>query len=366
MDKPSKNLKKILTLYRIGSLLNSSLEINIIQKRAMEAITELMKCEAGSLLLVDENTNELYFQIALGEKGEEVKEIRLKIGEGIAGWVAKEGKSIIVHDVRKDPRWFRKADEKTKFQTRNMICVPVKSKGKVIGVIQGINKKRGKWTKDDLKLLEHFSNQLSIAIENARLYEELKKTFYETSQALAEAIEMRDPYTGGHTLRVMKYSKAIADEMGLSKEEIEKIKISAILHDVGKIGIEDSILRKSSGLTEEELKKMMEHPNIGEEIVKKVSSLKEVAIIIRAHQERFDGKGYPDGLKGEEIPLHARIIAVADSFDAMITDRPYRKGLPVEKAVEELKKNIGIQFDPDVVNAFLRAFAKGKIKESAS
>jgi putative nucleotidyltransferase with HDIG domain len=362
LDRSSKNLKKILTLYEIGSLINSSLEITTIQQRAMEAITKLVKCEAGSLLLLDENTNELYFQIALGEKGEKVKEIRLKVGEGIAGWVAKEGKSLIVHDVRKDPRWFRKADEKTKFKTKNMICVPVKSKGKVIGVIQAINKKRGKWNKEDLKLLEHLSNQLSIAIENARLYEELKRTFFETSQALAEAIEMRDPYTGGHTQRVMNYSIAIAEEMGLSREEIEKIRIAAILHDVGKIGIEDSILRKPSGLSDEELKKMMEHPQIGEEIVKKVSSLKEIAIIIRAHQERFDGRGYPDGLKNGEIPLPARIIAVADTFDAMVTDRPYRKGMSVNSALEELKKNKGIQFDPDVVDAFLRAFEKGMIK----
>lgn len=328
----------------------------------METITELVNCEAGSLLLLDESTNELYFQIALGEKGEEVKEIRLKIGEGIAGWVAKEGKSIIVHDVRKDKRWFRKADEKTKFQTRNMICVPVKSKGRVIGVVQAINKKRGRWLMDDLKLLEHLSNQLSIAIENARLYEELRKTFFETSQALAEAIEMRDPYTGGHTLRVMNCSIVIAEEMGLSKEEIERIKISAILHDVGKIGIEDSILRKPSALSDEEMKRMMEHPAIGEEIVKRVSSLRDVAIVIRAHQEKFDGKGYPDGLKDGEIPLPARIIAVADTFDAMVTDRPYRKGLPVDLAIEELRKKRGIQFDPLVVDAFLKAFEKKRIK----
>jgi len=362
LGRSSKNLKKLLTLYEIGTLINSSLEITTVQKRAMEAITRLVECEAGSLLLLDENTNELYFQIALGEKGEKVKEIRLKIGEGIAGWVAKEGESLIVHDVMKDPRWYRKADEKTGFQTKNMICVPVRSKGKVIGVIQAINKKRGRWTKGDLLLLEYFSNQLSIAIENARLYEELKRTFFETSQALAEAIEMRDPYTGGHTQRVMTYSIAIAEEMGLSKEEIDKIRIAAILHDVGKIGIEDSILRKPSGLSDEELKRMMEHPRIGEEIVKKVSSLKEIAVIIRAHQERFDGKGYPDGLKNGEIPLLARIIAVADTFDAMVTDRPYRKGMSVDLALEELKKNRGIQFDPDVVDAFLRVFEKGMIK----
>lgn len=355
-------VKKLLTLYRIGALLNSSLDLQVIQKRAMEAITNLVNCEAGSLLLVDEEKGELYFQIALGEKGEQVKEIRLKIGEGIAGWVAKEGKPVIVHDVTKDPRWFRKADEKTKFKTRNMVCVPVKTHEKVIGVIQAINKRRGKFSKEDQKLLEHMSNQLSIAIENARLYEELRKTFFETSQALAEAIEMRDPYTGGHTVRVMNYSVAIGEEMGLPPGEMEKLKISAILHDVGKIGIEDSILRKAGGLEPEEIAKMKSHSVMGEEIVKRVSSLKDVATIIRAHQERFDGKGYPDGLKNGEIPLHARIIAVADSFDAMTTDRPYRKGMSFEEAIEEIKKNRGIQFDPDVVDAFVRTFEKGRIK----
>ncbi len=361
VQKESAKEEQLRTLTKLSAILNSTLDPKEVQKRAMEAATELMNAQVGSLLLVDEKNNELYFEVALGEKGAQVKEIRLKIGEGIAGWVAQHGEPLIVEDVQKDPRFAKKADKKSSFVTRNMICVPVRIKDKTIGVLQAINKEEGAFAQEHLELFQMLANQVGIAIENARLMEDLRQTFYETAEALAEAIEKRDPYTGGHTKRVLTYSMAAAGYMGLSPEEMEQLKLSAILHDIGKIGVEDRVLRKQASLNDEEFGLMKTHPRMGAEIMQHVEKLKYVIPGMKYHHERFDGKGYPEGLKDVEIPLIARIISVADTFDAMTSDRPYRKGLSDEAAISELMKFSAIQFDPDVVKAFIEAHKDGKI-----
>ena len=361
VQKESAKEEQLRTLTKLSAILNSTLDPKEVQKRAMEAATELMNAQVSSLLLVDEKNNELYFEVALGEKGAQVKEIRLKIGEGIAGWVAQHGEPLIVEDVQKDPRFAKKADKKSSFVTRNMICVPVRIKDKTIGVLQAINKEEGAFAQEHLELFQMLANQVGIAIENARLMEDLRQTFYETAEALAEAIEKRDPYTGGHTKRVLTYSMAAAGYMGLSPEEMEQLKLSAILHDIGKIGVEDRVLRKQASLNDEEFGLMKTHPRMGAEIMQHVEKLKYVIPGMKYHHERFDGKGYPEGLKDVEIPLIARIISVADTFDAMTSDRPYRKGLSDEAAISELMKFSAIQFDPDVVKAFIEAHKDGKI-----
>lgn len=360
-QKESAKEEQLRNLAKLSAILNSTLDPKEVQKRAMEAATELMDAEVGSLLLVDEMSNELYFEVALGEKSAQVKEIRLKIGEGIAGWVAQHGEPLIVEDVQNDPRFAKKADKKSSFVTRNMICVPVKIKDKTIGVLQAINRLEGAFTREELDLFQMLANQVAIAIENAKLMEDLRQAFYETAEALAEAIEKRDPYTGGHTKRVVTYSMAAAEYLGLSQETMEQLKLSAILHDIGKIGVEDRVLRKQAGLNDEEFGQMKTHPMMGAEIMEHVEKLKYVIPGMKYHHEKFDGKGYPEGLKGADIPLIARIIAVADTFDAMTSDRPYRKGLSDETAINELIKFSNTQFDPDVVKAFIDAHKDGKI-----
>jgi len=353
------------TLMELGNLLNSTLRKDEVRKRAIEAATKLMSADVGSLLLVDEKTNELYFEVALGEDemSRQIKEIRLKIGEGIAGWVAKEVQSVIINDVQNDPRFFKGADKKTKFVTRNMVCVPVKSKGKLIGVLQAINKHAGKdFTDDDRESFEALANQVAVAIENSKLYDKLRQTFVDTAKALADAIEKRDPYTGGHTKRVVKYSTIIARRMDMTPEEKELLELAAVLHDVGKIGVSDLILGKQAPLDDEEYKKMKQHTTFGAEIMEHVPDLSNVVPGVKDHHERVDGKGYPSGLAGEDIPLMARIIAVADSFDAMTTSRPYRAGLTIEYAVSELKRCSGSQFEPKAVESFLKAIEAGEVE----
>ena len=360
--KSEKKIKQFTTLSDLNALLNSSLDQEEVREMAMEAATKLMNCEVGSLLLLDNDSNELYFEVALGEKGEEVKRIRLNVGEGIGGWVAMHGKPLLIPDVSKDPRHFTKADEKSDFITRDILCVPLKIKDKIIGVLEAVNKLDGEvFDEKDLELFQLLANQVAIAIDNARLYEELQETFLQTAEALTDAIEKRDPYTGGHTKRVVRYSTAIAKYLNIPPSEKECLKISAILHDVGKIGIEDVILRKRSKLNENESNEMKKHPILGHEILEKVTRLRDVIPGMRYHHERLDGKGYPDGIDGSKIPLIAKIIAVADAFDAMTTDRPYRKALDNNNAIKELKRCSGRQFDKEVVNGFFEAYSSGDI-----
>lgn len=357
----SEKIKQLNTLIKLSALINSSLDIAEIRKKAIEAATKLVNTEAGSLLFLDEETDDLYFDVAIGEKGERVKTIRLKKGQGIAGWVAENNEPVIVNDVCNDPRFFKGADEKSGFTTKSMICVPVKTKHKLVGVLQAINKKGASFNADDLELLAALSNQIAVAIENARLYDELRETFYATIHALAETIEKRDPYTAGHTKRVMNYSLAIGRIIGLPKEEMINLKLAAILHDIGKIGIRDNVLLKNDRLNYDEFKAIAMHTVYGAEILNHIRQIKNIVPGVKYHHEKYDGSGYPDGLQGDDIPVIARIIAVADTFDAMTTDRPYRKGLSFDVAFDELKKHAGTQFDPDVVNAFLKAFEEMEI-----
>jgi HD-GYP domain-containing protein (c-di-GMP phosphodiesterase class II) len=352
-DSLKKKLRQLNTLVELSSLINSTLDTMEIKERAIRAATHLLNAEAGSLILVDQDTEELFFEVALGERGEELKEIRLKKGEGIAGWVLETGEPLVIDNVRTDYRFSKSADEKSTFITRNMVCVPLKTKDRVIGVLQVINKKEDSFDEEDRDALVSLANHVAISIDNASLYQELKEAFYCTAMALAEAIEKRDPYTGGHTKRVMDYSITIGKAMGLSKRELEYLELAAILHDVGKIGVKDDILLKEGKLTPEELAEMVRHTKYGAEILNHFRHLKDVAVGVKGHHERFDGTGYPDKLCGEEIPLIARIIAVADSFDAMTTDRPYRKAIDFKRAFEELTTHMGTQFDKKVVETFI-------------
>ncbi|MBI5193360.1 MAG: HD-GYP domain-containing protein [Nitrospirae bacterium] len=351
-----KRLSQLETLIIVSGMVNSSLDPLVIREKTIDAAMRLLDAEAASLLLIDSETGELFFEVALGESKSKIKEVRLKAGQGIAGWVAQNGEPAIIHDVKSDTRFFKGADEKTDFVTRNIICVPVKTKDKIIGVLEAINKKEGKFVVGDLEIFMALANQVAIAIENSNLYHELKDTFITTAEVLAETIDLRDPYTGGHTKRVMNYSLAIGRVLGLSKDILDKLQISAILHDIGKIGIRDDILMKEGKLNQDEFEKMQMHPRFGAELLNHVKQLKEIAPGVRGHHEKYDGSGYPDKLAGKDIPLAARIITVADTVDAMMTNRPYRNALTIDDAMKELEKYTGTQFDGEIVAAFIKAY----------
>lgn len=354
--------ERLALLSQLGQILNSTLDHKEVRRRAMEAATRLMKAEVGSLLLIDEERNQLYFEVALGDKEETIKKITLNLGEGIAGWVAQNGEALIVNQPEKDSRFYKGVDDKTEFKTRNVICVPIKVKDKAIGVLEAINKKEGEvFDGEDLALFTSLADQVAIALDNARLYQELEEMFFQTAESLADAIEKRDPYTGGHTQRVTLYSMITAKYLPLKPTEIKWLKIASVLHDIGKIGIDDQILRKPERLNPEEYNAIKQHAGIGAEIIDHIKQLRNIIPGVKYHHEQMDGTGYPEGLRGEKIPIIAKIVAVADTYDAMTTDRPYRKALSKEIAIKELRRCSGSQLDQEVVEAFIKAYEKGEI-----
>jgi len=251
-------------------------------------------------------------------------------------------------------------------------CVPSFNKEKLIGfLILGTKTSGEPYTDQELELLFAISNEAAIVIDNARnllelkrLRENEKENYFQTILALARTVDEKDVYTRGHLDEVAKYGMIVAEELVSLTNiniDIEELKTALLLHDIGKIGVPDALLHKDSRLTPEEFEIMKQHPEIGARIIEPIAKLKKVGRIIRHHQEKYDGTGYPDGLKGGDIPLEARIIAVVDAYHAMVSDRPYRKALPEDVTLNELKSNKGTQFDPDVVDAFIRAYEKGKI-----
>ena len=365
LDKSKRNeerAKRLALLSQLSQVLNSTLDPKEIRRRTMEAATRLMKAEVGSLLLVHEEKRRLYFEVALGEREEDLKTISLNFGEGIAGWVAQHGKPLIVNSPEKDRRFFKGVDERTEFKTRNIICVPVRVKEKTIGVLEALNKKgKGRFNKEDLSLLISLADQVAIALDNSRLYQELEEMFFQTTKSLADAIEKRDPHTGGHTQRVTLYSQATAKYLPLTPLEKKWVKITSVLHDIGKIGIEDYILKKPKPLSPREFEIIKRHSMMGAEIIQHIRQLREIIPGVKYHHEQVDGKGYPDGLRGKDIPILAKIVAVADTYDAMTTDRPYRKAMDKKIAIGELKRCSGTQLDGEVVEAFIHAYQNGEI-----
>ena len=232
----------------------------------------------------------------------------------------------------------------------------------IIGCLEAINSAKGVFTKDDAILFQTLANQAATVIRIAQAYRELNTLFMEVIQSLTTAIDAKDPYTRGHSQRVSYFSVAIGKQLRLDPAFIRQIRIGSILHDIGKIGIPDHILNKTGRLTNEEFAQIQEHPYIGERILRHVKLLREALSALSEHHERLDGSGYPSNLVGEQISLLGRIVAVADVFDAMTSDRTYRNALSVEEAFRQLDYGLGTHFDPIVVQALHRAYRCGEIK----
>ncbi len=234
------------------------------------------------------------------------------------------------------------------------IQVPLQVGEQFIGVFEVCSDKADAFSDADRALLTTLASQAAIAIENARLYEKTQRTYFETIRSLAQALEARDAYTRGHSERVTAYALHLAQTMGLEDDALDVVRYAGLLHDIGKIGISDAVLNKPGTLTQEDRRVIEAHPQFADNILAPIRFLQSALVAVYHHHERWDGTGYPDGLKGEGIPLAARIICVADAFDAMASSRPYRNAMSRAQAVEEIRKNAGSQFDPKVVDVFMQ------------
>jgi len=364
-----RRVQQLSSLLEISRKLTSTLSLEEVLGRAFESVEEVLEAERSSVWRLDEETGTLSFLMARGPGMDldSLRDVRMALGEGIVGHVASTGLPLIVEDVHSDPRWSSRMDRRIGFTTRSILCVPLIVNGRTVGVIQVLNRKSGEgFVREDLGRLEALAAQVAIALDNAILYEERRRTFLYLTETLAEVIEHRDVYTGGHVHRVVTYSLAAGRGLDLDAGALDTLRLSATLHDVGKIGIEDRILNKKGKLTAREESRMHEHVTIGAQILGGAPFLRPAVPGVRHHHERYDGTGYPDGLRGEGIPLAARIIAVADTYDAMTTDRPYRKGLSSRKALQELVRCSGSQFCPRTVAAFRVAHRTQELDSSGS
>jgi response regulator RpfG family c-di-GMP phosphodiesterase len=317
-------------------------------------VDSAIQAEGQSIWLVDEGQRTATCHFAAGVGAPNVLNLQVPLDHSLVGQSILTQQPLLITDAQRDPRWNRGADERTGMVTRTVMSVAMVREGRAIGAIQAINKHGGqRFNEDDLYLLSDIANSAAFAIENARLFEALQTSYDLTLEALSSALDLRDRETEGHSRRVVAYTLRLGVQLGLAETQLAEIRRGALLHDVGKIGVPDGILRKTGVLDEAERAEMKRHPELGYEMLIGIPPLRQALSVVLAHHERWDGRGYPLGLAGEAIPLGARLFALADTFDAITSNRPYRSAQGYEKAREVIEAESGHQFDPLVVQAFL-------------
>jgi HD-GYP domain-containing protein (c-di-GMP phosphodiesterase class II) len=352
-----RRIDEISVLFEISQAITSTLVLDEVLDSIVNFSMEMMNALRCELRLLNESKEFLEVRASRGLSKSFLSSTAIKVGEGIIGNCFSQRLPVSVIDARKDPRT-KYTHMVKREKLAGLLAVPIMQRGKPIGVITVYTSKPRDFSQDEIDLLSTFASQASISIENAQLYADMKDQYLSMVKALAAAIEAKDSYTHGHSTQVMEYAVKVSKELGLSEEEIETIRYAGLLHDIGKIGIKDVILTKQGKLTEEELAELHRHPENGATIMQQVDILKDIAPLTLYHHERYDGKGYPLGLKGDQIPIGARILAVADTYDAMIADRPYRKAFPFSYVVSEMKKAAGTQLDPEIVKIFFEIIKK--------
>lgn len=352
----------LIALVKIGQAVAVEKNIDNLIKNIAEETKTALNADRCTVYLYDKERNELYSKVATGIEG--VKELRIPANKGLAGHVAQTGETINIKDAYKDKRFNPEVDKKTGYKTKTILCMPIKNfNQEIIGVFQVLNKFDETFTIDDEDLLIAISSSAGISLENAQLFEKQNKLLEEQKiifdsfiETLASSIDARDKITSGHSSRVKMYATLIAQEFGMEKNDIYILEKAAALHDIGKIGIRDSVLQKEGKLTPEEYKHIQEHVEITHHILEKIhmsDDFQQITDIACSHHEKFDGTGYYRGLKGEDIPFGGRILAVSDVFDAITSKRHYRDKMPIEKVIDIIMKGSGTHFDPLVVEKFL-------------
>ena len=356
-------MQRLQAIMRMNRAIGGDLVLEMVLEKMLEEIFLIFGPERGAVLALHENTGELDIVCSKTKTGGSGLDTSL-LSRSILNKVLEDSVGILVDDATTDDR-FSMSESISLDQIRSALCVPLIRQNEVLGVIYLDASSQVKaFTEDDLELLISIAGPASVQIQNALYLGQLKRSYRDTIRALAKAVDARDPYTVGHNWRVSRLAVAVASSLGWSGEELGTAELGGILHDIGKIGIPDSIFLKSEKLADEEWQVMKQHPEIGAKMVAGIDFLEPVLPYILYHHEHWDGNGYPYGLKQEEIPQEGRLLLVCDAFDAMTTTRPYRNGLDPELAIEELRQRKGIQFDPMYVNAFITAWRKGSIMDA--
>ena len=352
--------KRLSRLVELSMTLNSTLDLGILLQLITTTATELLDCEAASILLYNEKQAQLLFAATTGSDPKTLAEIPVPLDRSLAGEIFRSRASIILSDVKDDSRHYPLVSRHAQIRVHTLVGVPMAIRGWAIGVLEAINKRTGNFNDHDEKILSVTASHAAIAIHNSRLFtqiqnsrEELRLAYDATIAGWSHALELRDQETEGHTQRVADMTVRLARVFGMGEDDIVNIRRGAILHDIGKIGVPDSILLKSARLTEDEWTQMRRHPRFAYEMLVPIDYLKPALDIPYCHHEKWDGTGYPRGLRGEEIPLAARLFAVVDVWDALTNPRPYRESMTKEQALQYLRKQSGMHFDPCIVEIFM-------------
>ena len=354
-------LKRLSILRSIDRAITASVDLRVTLDILLEQVTTHVGIDAATVLLLNPHIKLLEYVVSRGFRSSALRYTRLRLGESNAGRAAVERRIMSIPDLKKEPDGFIQSKLFPDEDFITYFAVPLIVKGQVKGVLELFHRAPLDVDLEWLEFLEAIADQAAIAIDNATLFEELQRSNIEitiaydaTLEGWSHAMDMRDKETEGHTQRVTEMTLRIATEMGLKEEELVHIRRGALLHDMGKMGIPDSILLKPAPLADEEWEIMKRHPVYAYEMLYPIKYLRPAIDIPYCHHEKWDGTGYPRGLKGEEIPLAARIFAVTDVWDALCSDRPYRPAWLKDEVREHIRSLAGTHFDPEVVEMFLK------------
>lgn len=359
--KQSKDKDPLLALLRLGRSISAQTDIDRLIEVIAQETKVALNADRCTVFLYDKENDELWSKVALGMNS---KEIRFPANQGLAGHVIATGETLNIQNAYECEYFNPEIDKKTGYHTQSILCMPIRNlEHKIIGVFQILNKQGGKYfTNEDEDLLVAIGSNASIALENANLFakqlqmiEEQQKSFTSFINTLATSLDARDKITAGHSLRVTQYTEIIARKMGFDEEKIDAFEKAALLHDIGKIGVQDSVLFKEGRLTDDEYKHIQKHAQITSEILNQMyftEQLKDVPEIASSHHERFDGKGYFKNKEGSNIHIGGRILAVSDVFDAITSKRHYRDRMEISNVLKILQEGSGSHFDPEVIKIF--------------
>lgn len=347
-----RQFKTLTTMVEIDRAILSVLDTEKIVNTVLTRMGEVFPSKSVSMAVIDSNPGDTAQTYIREGKSDKVKPIeKVQINPEELQMLRKNPETLM---IKKDENLPRYLAPMTKYGIKSFLVLPIFLKLRLAGIISFGYAKQPKLSQEDLDQARQLADQVAVAFSNARLIEELNELNWGTLTALARAIDAKSPWTAGHSERGTKLAVRIGESMKLSHEDIDDLNRGGLLHDIGKLGIPPDILDKPGKLTSEETKTMQKHVRLGARILEPITAYEKIIPIVLQHHERFNGKGYPDGLKGDSINLSARIFAVADSYEAMTADRPYRKAFDRNSAMGIIKENAGHDFDPHVVKAFLK------------
>lgn len=352
-DSLQRMLQRMERLMEINITLNSTLALNQVLDLIMAKAIEMLECQAGSILLYNKEKGCLYFSASTTSDSKNLAEIPVPLTDSLAGAIFSKNIPLVVNNVENDVRHNSSVAAQANFHTRSLLGVPMRIQNRVMGVLEALNKKEGAFTEEDVKILTAIASQAAVAIENAQLVEALQESYESTLEGWAAALDLRDKETEGHSQRVTVLTLQLAQEIGVGQEALTYLRQGALLHDIGKMAVPDKILHKNGPLTEREKAIMRQHPVNAYNMLYPIAYLRPALDIPYCHHEKWDGSGYPRGLKGEDIPLPARIFTIIDVWDALRSNRPYRKAWSEKKTIAYILEEAGKSFEPGLVKSFL-------------